>query len=109
MNASEQPFLFDVRRRPRPARVRSLPQRARATGHDIAQRHASRLRDHILEQLRRAGPQTDHEVSGALNVPLASVNASRGALVKAGCVVAADVVVGPFGALRTRWRLVIER
>lgn len=54
---------------------------------------------------RARGPQTDHQASRALDLPLASICARRSWLVAQHLVVAHDLVVGPFGAKNTRWTL----
>ncbi len=52
---------------------------------------------------RESGPQTDHEASQALALPLATICARRGWLVDRGLVEAQGSKRGPYGTRNTRW------
>lgn len=52
---------------------------------------------------REHGPQTDHQASTALNLPLATICARRCWLRDKGLVKAVDSVSGPFGTRNTSW------
>ena len=99
---TSEPSAASVARAETPRRLSRL---ARATGFEVARRHAGRQAQKVLSFLRTHGAATDHQLSEQLGIALASINSTRGGLVKRGIVVAADVVPGPHGALRTRWRV----
>ena len=72
------------------------------TGAKAAEPRAGSQALRVLVALK-AQPMTDHELSHALGLPLATICARRNALVKMGLVIAFALVEGPYRAKNTQW------
>ena len=57
----------------------------------------------LMGMYRDLGPRTDHEAADALDLPLATICARRGWLVKNRWVQAVGTKPGPFGTANTTW------
>jgi hypothetical protein len=102
---SSQLSLFTTDRPAPPRRGEPLNVQARRTGFQTSRPRARGQSVRVLALLAEAGPLTDHQISEALELALATVNSLRGGLVRRGFVRAWDYVPGLSGAQRTRWRL----
>ena len=68
-----------------------------------AQPRAGSQAARLLNLYTTYGPQTDHQSAKALGLPLATICARRGSLVKKGLVAACGWCYGPYGTKNTKW------
>lgn len=83
----------------------TISRHASYAGAKAAEPRAGSQALRLLMLYRESGPQTDHEASEALGLPLATICARRNWLYQRGFVASVSSKVGPFGVTNSIWEL----
>lgn len=78
------------------------------TGAKAAEPKAGSQAQRILTLLGLEGPKTRHQIAFHLSLPVPTVCARLGQLMKVGKVQEVDLVVGPYGPKNTRYGLTFD-